>query len=222
MRRVDSPTAPCRPAIVLLSLFLAAGGTAGASSRAQGPYRVLAGPYSRQENKAGTGHSAARTTLKGLTITVEFLGREARAAFVNAVAPSMPDPFAVRPGRAEIYSTFRVAFDNQSPADALFQAGNVVMITDRKTQDFPVDLTDLYRVAEEIGAADPERTIDRIAPIIFDSSTTIPRGRTIERLLVFGQFPEKWKEFVLHFSFLQIGTETLTVSFHFHKQPLSG
>ncbi len=222
MRRVDSPATLPLGAIILACLVLLAVGAAGASSRAQDPYRVLAGPYSRKEIKAGIGQSAARARLKGLAITVEFLGPEARAAFVKSIAPALPDPFAVRPGRPEVYSAFRVAFDNQSPADAQFQAGNVVMILDRKTQDFPVDLTDLYRAAEEIGAADPERTIDRIAPIIFDSSTTIPKGRMIERLLVFGPFPERWKEFQLHFSFLQIGTETLTVSFMFHKQPLRG
>ena len=222
MRRVFSPTAVLSRAIALASLAAILVGPAGASSGDQGSYRILAGPYSRKDVKAGTGHPAARATLRGLTITVEFLEPGARAAFVKAIDPSMPDPFAARPGRPEIYSAFRVAFDNRSSADVQFQAGNVVMITDRKTQRFPVDLTDLYRVAAEVGVADPESTMDRIAPIIFDNSTTIPKGKTLERLLVFGPFPAKWKELQLHFSFLQIGTETHTASFNFHKQPLRG
>jgi len=197
MRRVFSPTAVLRRAFAAASIALLLSGSAGASSRDPGPYRVLAGPYSKKDVKAGAGRPAARVTLKGLIITVEFLDPEARAAFVTSIAPSTPDPFAARPGRPEVYSAFHVAFDNRSPFDVQFQAGNVVMITDRKTQDFAVDLTDLYRVAEQVGAADPERTMDRIAPIIFDSTTTIPKGKTVERLLVFGPFPPKWKELQL-------------------------
>src|SRR5207247_9549882 len=100
--------------------------------------------------------------------------------------------------------------------------GEVVMDIDRKPHGVAVDLTDLYRVAAEVGMADPETAIDRIAPIIVDSSTTIPKGKRLERLLVFGPFPATWKELQLHFSFLQIGTETHTASFNFHKQPLGG
>lgn len=222
MRRVFLPAPVLLQTVVLVSLLPAAGTPAAASSREETPYRVLAGPYVKKEVKAGVGQPAARATLKGVTITVEFLEAPARAAFVESIAPSMPDPFAARPGRPEIYSVFRVAFENRSPADVLFQAGNVVMITDRKTQDFPVDLTDLYHVAAEIGVADPETQMDRIAPLMFDGSTTIPKGQRIERLLVFGPFPAKWREFQLHFSFLQIGTETHTLSFNFHKQPLKG
>ena len=75
---------------------------------------------------------------------------------------------------------------------------------------------------EEVGVADPEQTMDRIKPIIFDSTTTIPKGKTVERLLVFGPFPPKWKELQLQFSFLQVGTETHSASFNFHKQPRKG
>src|SRR6185295_6516451 len=148
-----------------------------ASSRDEAPYRVLAGPYSKKDAKAGLDHSEARAKIELLGITVEFLAPEARAAFVKSIDPSAPDPFATRPGRPEIYSAFRVVFDNRSSTDVQFQAGNVVLLTDRKTQDFPVDLTDLYRIAAEVGVADPEAAIDRIAPIMFDSSTTIPAGK---------------------------------------------
>ncbi len=192
-----------------------------AASRDTGPYRILPGPYSKKAVAAGEGAATSRFTLKGLTISAEFLEPGARAAFVSRVAPASSDPFAVPPGRPEIYRAVRVAFDNQSNADVIFQPGNVVLLTDRKTQEFAIDLTDLYRVAAR-GDADPQGLIDRVSTLIFDSSTTIPKGRTIERLLVFGPLRPKWKELRLHFSFLQIGTETHTVSFTFHRQPLGG
>ncbi|HKB07403.1 MAG TPA: hypothetical protein VKF61_03875 [Candidatus Polarisedimenticolia bacterium] len=220
MRRVPLPPVILFRAVALVLLALVTGGRTGASSGDEAPYRVLAGPYSKKEAKEGTAHTEARTRIDMLGISVEFLGPEERAAFVKSIDPTTTDPFASRPGRPASFSTFRVAFDNRSTADVQFQPGNVIMLTDRKTQDFPVDLTDLYRLAAEVGVADPEKTIDRIAPIMFDSSTTIHAGRRIERLLVFGPFPAKWRELQLHFSFLQIGTQTKEATFHFHKQPL--
>src|SRR5438094_1820197 len=168
MRRVFSfpPTAMLPRAIALASLALVLAGSAGASSRDHLPYRILAGPYSRKDVKSGAGQPLARAMLRGLVIKVEYLEPGARAAFVRSIAPAVPDPFTAPPGRPETYSAFRVAFENRSTADVMFQAGNVVMLTDRKTQDFPVDLTDLYRAAAEVGVVDPEGTIDRIAPII--------------------------------------------------------
>src|SRR5262245_59827565 len=148
MRR-DSAVMPAAPTAALvalgLSLIVAAPRPAAASS--EGPFRVLAGPYNKKDVKAGVGHTRATASLKGLTIAVEYLDPAARAAFVRTIDPTLPDPFAPRDGHPEIYTTYRVAFDNQSPADVQFQAGNVVLITDRNTQAFPVDLTDLYRVA---------------------------------------------------------------------------
>jgi hypothetical protein len=207
------------PPAVLALLAVAAGSSALAAPRDTDSYRVLAGVYSRKDVKAGAGNPVARAALGELTIAVEYLDPGARAAFVRAIAPAMPDPFAVRPGRPEIYSAFRVSFNNRSGSDVQFQPKNVVLLTDRKTQDFAVDLTDLYRGAEMAGLSDPERVFDRLAPIVFDSGTTIARGTSLERLLVFGPFPAKWRDLQLHFSFLQIGTETRTVSFNFHKQP---
>ncbi len=207
------------PPAVLALLAVAAGPYALAAPRDTDSYRVLAGVYSRKDVKAGAGNPVASAALGELTIAVEYLEPGARAAFVRAIAPAMPDPFAVRPGRPEMYSAFRVSFNNRSASDVQFQPKNVVLLTDRKTQDFPVDLTDLYRGAEMAGLSDPERFFDRLAPIVFDSGTTIARDTSLERLLVFGPFPAKWRDLQLHFSFLQIGTETRTVSFNFHKQP---
>jgi hypothetical protein len=186
-----------------------------------GPFRILAGPYSKKAVDSGSGASTSHFTIKGLTITVEFLEPESRASFLSKAASGASDPFAVPPGRPQMYHAVRVAFDNQSKADVIFQAGNVVLLTDRKEPEYAVDLTDLYRAAAR-GDGDAEQVFDQLAPAIFDSSTEIPKGRTIERLLVFGPLRPKWKELRLNFSYLQIGSETHSVSFLFHRQPLGG
>jgi hypothetical protein len=218
MRRVLSAAFVLLLPSVLAALAPAAGGSALAGSRDTGPFRVLAGSSSKKDIEAGARSPVARATLGELTIAVEFLDPGARGAFVRSISPAMSDPFAVRPGRPEVYSVFRVSFNNRSGVDVQFQPQNVVLFTDRKTQNFPVDLTDLYRGAEMAGLAEPERVFERLAPIVFDSGTTIAKGMSLERLLVFGPFPAKWKALQLHFSFLQIGTETRSVSFNFHKQ----
>jgi hypothetical protein len=222
MRRVVPAVQVLLSAIVLAAQASGPGTTARASSREPEPYRVLAGPYSKKDVTIGTGSPVARANVGELAIAVEFLDPAARVAFVRSIASTMPDPFAPRPGRPEAFSVFRVSFTNRSGVDVQFQPQNVVLLTDRKTQEFPVDLTDLYRSAELAGAADPERVFERLTPIVFDSATTIAKGTSLERLLVFGPFPVKWKQIQLHFSFLQIGTETRTVSFQFHKQPGKG
>ncbi|HEV8700999.1 MAG TPA: hypothetical protein VGV60_06980 [Candidatus Polarisedimenticolia bacterium] len=192
-----------------------------AAAKDTGPFRILAGPYSRKAVGSGSGAATSRFTIKGLTITVEFLEPESRASFLRKAASGASDPFAVPPGRPQIYHAVRVAFDNQSKADVIFQAGNVVLLTDRKEPEYAIDLTDLYRAAAR-GDGDPEGVFDQLAPAIFDSSTEIPKGRTIERLLVFGPLRTRWKELRLNFSYLQIGSETHSVSFLFHRQPLGG
>ncbi len=200
---------------------------AAAGARPPAPYVVVPGPYARGGKPVDAARSdgppaASRFTLHGLTVVVELLDPPARAAFVEAIDREAGDPFAAPPGRPEIYNVFRVTFENESEADVTFQPGNVVLLTDRGEQQFAIDLTDLYRIAGHAGVADPERVMDRMARVIFDSSTTIPKGQRLSRLLVFETLPQKWKEFRLHFSFLQIGTETHTVSFAFHKQVLKG
>src|SRR5262245_24147945 len=144
--------------------------------------RVLAGPYSRKQAKTGGGTPVSRNRLGGLGIEMEYLDPSARAAFLRARNPALGDPFGVRPGRPQKYSVFRVAFDNGSTTDVQFQAGNVILILDGKHPDYAVDLTDLYRVAAEAGLPDPEGAVDRVAPIVFDSSTTISQGARVERL----------------------------------------
>lgn len=186
------------------------------------PFRVLPGPYSRKAIESGVrSTTASHFSIKGLAITVEFLEPDARAAFLRKAASVASDPFAVPPGRPEIYHAVRVVFENQSRADVVFQPGNVMLLTDRKAPQYAIDLTDIYRAAAH-AESDTEQVFERLAPAIFDSSTEIPKGRTLERLLVFGPFPPKWKELRVNFSFLQIGAETHSVSFMFHRQPVGG
>ncbi|HEU4401723.1 MAG TPA: hypothetical protein VFT43_06420 [Candidatus Polarisedimenticolia bacterium] len=216
---------PVRSAsLTLLVLTLSAIGLLASVARAAAgdlPYRIIPGPYVKKETSATESPSSGRFTVRGLTVVVEHLEPEARAAFIRTLAPGGGDPFAPPPGQPESYHAFRVAFENDTAQDVTFQPGNVVLITGKRMQQFPIDLTDLYRNAER-GGGDPQQAIDRLARLIFDTSTTIPSGRHLARLLMFGPLPERWKEIQLHFSFLQIGAETHTLSFTFHKQPLEG
>lgn len=212
---------------IVLAAFLSfpapAGRLAAAAAGAEpATYRVVAGPYARRKPSGAPAPAVSRFTMKGLTISVEYLEPEARGAFIRSLDSRGGDLFAVPPGRPEAYSAFRVAFENDSPVDVVFQPGNTLLITDHKDQRFPIDLTDLYRRAAQSERIDPEATMERAARLIFDSSTTVPRGARLARLLVFGPLPEKWREFRVHFSFLQVGTETHTVSFLFHRQPVKG
>lgn len=221
---MSRPGAICAIVIAAFLSFPAPPGRQAAAAAAARPatYRIVAGPYSKKSLSGDPAPAISRFTLKGLTIAVEYLEPAARGAFIRSLDARGGDLFAVPPGRAELYNAFRVTFENESSVDVVFQPGNALLITDHKDQRFPVDLTDLYRLAERSEQIDPDATLERAARLIFDSSTTVPRGTRLERLLAFGPFPEKWKEFRVHFSYLQVGTETHTVSFVFHRRPLKG
>ena len=184
------------------------------------PYRILPGPYTKKQTPADETPSPSRFTLLGLTVEVENLDAPRRLEFIRSITPGAADPFAPRAGGPERYLTFRVSFENESGFDVIFQSGNVVLITNKSEQRFPIDMSDIYMRAARVANSDPQAVYDRVAPLIFDSSTTIPAGRRRSRLMVFGPIREKWKEFNLRFSFLQIGTETRSLSFTFHKQIL--
>lgn len=115
---------------------------------------------------------------------------------------------------------FRVLFDNRTGHPVTFQPGNVTIVTKRQAHRFPLDFTDLYLQAERAEVDNPQRAVNRVMPLIYDTSTTIPDGTRKERLLVFRPFGEtdKWREFAMHFSFIQIDSDTHTLSFMYHKQ----
>lgn len=218
MRRPDA--ARLAAAILTAAAVLCpAAAPAAAKTRA---WRIAAGPWTRKAPQ-GAAAPISRFTLQGLTVSVEYLEPPARAALVARLDPDAGgDPFAAAPGRPETYHAFRVVFDNRSAEEILFQAGNVVLIFDAKHQQFPIDTTDLYRLAARAALSDPEAMMEQAKRVMFDSSTTIPARTRAERLLVFGTLPEKWKEMRVHFSFLQIGAETHSMSFLFHRRPAEG
>jgi hypothetical protein len=185
-------------------------------------YRLVPGPYDKKRPADEGAPTASLFTLKGLTVLVEPLDAEGRARFVEGLRPGMADPFAAAPGRPEQFLAFRVLFDNRSGSPVTFQPGNVLIVTNRKDHRYPLDVTDLYMQAERAGIDDPQRAANRVVPLIFDSSTTIRDGARLERLLVFRSLTmeEKWREFGLHFSFIQIDSDTHTLSFVYHKQPV--
>ena len=196
-------------------------GPPAAPGKAALPFRIVPGPVPRKGEAPAPG-GAGRLTLLGLTIVAEYLEPRARADFIRAVHPGAGDPFAAAPDRPDLYNAFRVTFDNQSSKDVTFHPGNVILMTDRNDEVSAIDLTDLYRTASGMEVADPQAAIDAARPFIFDSSTTIPRGRRLTRLLVFGPLPDRWKGLLLHFSFIEIGSEAHTLSLPFHRQILAG
>jgi hypothetical protein len=93
-------------------------------------------------------------------------------------------------------------------------------LTDHGERDFPLDMSDLYMRAERVGMTDLQGVIDRATAILFDSSTPILSGRSASRLLAFSPIEGKWKQFQVHFAFLQVGTETHSAAFTFSKEYL--
>jgi hypothetical protein len=183
-------------------------------------YRLIPGPYDKKRVADPDTPASSQTTLKGLTVRVEPLDAEARAEFIDGIKPGMADPFATAPGRPEQFMAFRVLFDNKTGYSVTFQPGNVAIITKRQNHRFPLDFTDLYLQAERAKIDDPQRATNRVMPLIYDTSTTIRNGTRKERLLVFRPLTdeEKWREFAMHFSYIQIDSDTHTLSFMYHKQ----
>jgi hypothetical protein len=208
--------------VVLVGTAIAATlNSAFPGSKAPPPFRVVAGAPSKEKPPPGSppGPAVARTSLKGLTVSVEYADAARRAGFLDTLSGDAHDPFAAAPGRPERYLTFVVVFDNQAPKDVVFQPENVSLITDVGQQAFPLDVTDLYVGAEQAGVEDLQKVVDRTTAILFDGSTVIPSGQRMARLLAFPRIESPhWKQFKVHFSFLQIGAETHTISFTFHKE----
>ena len=214
-----------RAVLVAVALALAAWGAFFPSPPPAKPYRLVAGSLPKKPPKdapAPASTPQAMTSLKGVTVTLEYADGARRAAFLKTVDPELKDPFASRPGALEPAIVFVVGFENQSRAEVQFQPGNVVLMSNHGDRSFPIDLTDVYLGAEHTGNEDLQRVIDRTTKIMFDSATTIPVGARRARLLAFRQLEgSKWQELQIHFSFLQIEGETHTLSFIFHKELLA-
>jgi len=189
-------------------------------------YRIAAGSAPKKDPPKGSpappATTIARATVKGVTVSVEYADAARRAEFLKTVDPNLVDPFASVPGKPERALVFVVGFQNDTSGEVQFQPGNVVLMTDRGDRDFPLDLTDVYIGAERAGNQDLDNVIDRTTRVMFDSATTIPAGARKARLLAFKPLENpKWRQFQVHFSFLQIAGETHTMSFTFHKQILA-
>jgi len=217
LRAISTPLGRCLLAVAIL---LAAAPSATARKKPPPPYRIVPGPFVKKAPPPAERPAPSRFALKGLTVVLGYLEPHDRFKFIADIDPKLGDPFGTAPGRPQNFLAFRVTFQNGSAGDVVFQPGNVILATDRKEHRFPVDLTDMYRIATTRKVANPEEAMNRIAPLIFDSSTIIRQGEEVTRLIVFRQLPEKWKEFGLHFSFIQIDSETHTLSFSFHKHVL--
>ena len=83
-------------------------------------------------------------------------------------------------------------------------------------------MTDLYMSAERAGIEDLQQVIDGSSRIMFDSSTSIPSGGRVTRLLAFRPIEGDWRQVQVLFSYIQIGAETHTLSFPFHKETIGG
>jgi hypothetical protein len=155
-------------------------------------------------------------------VSVEYADAAKRAEYLRSIDPALGDPFATGPGGRERALTFLIGFANDSRQVAVFQPGNVALLPDRGDRSFPLDMTDLYMSAERAGIEDLQQVIDRSSRIMFDSSTSIPSGGRVTRLLAFRPIEGDWRQIQVLFSYLQIGSETHSLSFSFHKETIGG
>jgi hypothetical protein len=205
-----------------VSAALLDGNAPAASTKPAPQYRIAAGAAPKKAPKDAAAlpvTTIARSTIKGVTVSVEYADAARRAAFLKTVDPNLIDPFKPAAGKPERALVFVVGFENDTAGEVQFQPGNVMLVTDAGDHDHPLDLTDIYIGAERAGDQDLEHVIDRTTRVLYDSATTIPPGAHAARLIAFKPLDNpKWRQFSLEFSFLQIAGETHDVSFAFHKQ----
>jgi hypothetical protein len=195
-----------------------------ATGKAAPLYDIFAGAWVKPDKKAPPppGVRTVRSNLKGLGVSVEYATPARRAEFLKTLGEAMDDPFAPVSGRPDRVIAFIVTFNNQGREQVVFNPGNVALVTDHNERAFPLDMTDMYRAAEQKGVDDLQAVIDRSSAVMFDSSTVIPTGSGLARLVVFKPIEGKWKQFQVDFAFLQIGKETHSLSFTFHKREANG
>jgi hypothetical protein len=195
-----------------------------AAAKPEGPYKISAGALVKRDKHTPPPPmvTVSKTYLKGLTVTIEYADGARRADYLKSLGPKVADPFATPSGARERALTFLVTFENKTALPVVFQPGNVALVSDKNDQGFPLDISDMYMSAERAGVEDLQQVLDRSTSLIFDSSTTIPSGAGMTRLLAFRPIEGKWKQFQVHFSYIQIGAETHTLTFTFHKEPIGG
>jgi hypothetical protein len=209
--------------VVVLVAILSVPRPTLAAAKPPVPFDIFAGAWAKPDKDAPAPRvKLVRSSVKGLNVTVEHAPPGRRAEFLKTIAADIEDPFATPAGRPDRVVAFIVTFRNEGREQAVFNPGNVAIVTDKNERLFPLDMTDMYMSAERQGVEDLQAVIDRSSQVLFDSSTVIPTATGLARLVVFRPIEGKWKQFRVHFSHLQVGRETHTLSFTFHKQEEKG
>lgn len=193
------------------------------AAKPEKPYIVYAGAYVKP--KKGENPPKVKTSksfLKGLTVTVEVADQARRTEYLTSVDPTMADIFPARAGRPDRRLAFIVTLANAGAEPVVFNPGNIALATDRGEHVFPLDQSDFYMAAEQAHVADLQRVLDRTSMVLFDQSVAIRQGESVTRIVLFKALETNWRQLQVHFSYVQIGSETHTLSFSFHKEELEG
>ena len=216
---------PRHPAVIAVAvataiLFSAVTVRPTPAAKPEAPYTVYAGAWTKP-NKGEAPPPKVKTSktyLKGLTVTVEVADQVRRAEYLRAVDPGMGDIFPARAGRPDRRLAFIVTLANAGPDTVVFNPGNIALATDKGEHVFPLDQSDFYMAAEQAKVEDLQRVLDRTSQVLFDQSVQLRPGENVTRIVLFKALEAKWKQLQVHFSYVQIGSETHTLTFSFHKQ----
>ena len=196
-----------------------------AAAKPEKPYTVYAGAYTKPPKKGEAPPPKVKTIksfMKGLTVTVEVADQARRTEYLTSVDPGMGDLFPARAGRPDKRLAFIVTLANAGPDPVVFNPGNIALATDNGEHVFPLDQSDFYMAAEQAKVADLQRVLDRTSMVLFDQSVSLRAGEGLTRIVLFKALEAKWKQLQVHFSYVQIGSETHTLTFSFHKQEEEG
>ena len=219
---------PRQPVVVAVAiatavLFCDAAVRPIAAAKPEKPYTVYAGAYVKpQKGETPPKVKVTKSFLKGLTVTVEVADQARRTEFLTSIDPGMGDLFPARAGRPDRRLAFIVTLENAGPEMVVFNPGNIAMATDKAEHVFPLDQADFYMAAEAAKVADLQRVLYRTSQVLFEQSVAIRPGEGVTRLVLFKALESKWQQLQVHFSYVQIGSDTHTMSFSFHKQTLEG
>ncbi len=221
---------PRHPAVIAVAVataivFSAAGVLPTDAAKPEKPYTVYAGAYTKPPKKGDPPPPKVKTAksyLKGLTVTVEVADQTRRTEYLRSVDPGMGDLFPARAGRPDKRLAFIVTLANAGPDPVVFNPGNIALATDQGEHVFPLDQSDFYMAAEQAKVADLQRVLDRTSMVLFDQSVSLRPGEGLTRIVLFKALEAKWKQLQVHFSYVQIGSETHTLTFSFHKQEEEG
>ena len=218
------------PAVIAVAVATAIVFSAGSlrpagAAKPEKPYTVYAGAWTKPPKKSDPPPPKVKTTksyLKGLTVSVEVADQARRTEYLKSIDPGMGDLFPARAGRPDKRLAFIVTLANAGPDAVVFNPGNIALATDKGEHVFPLDQADFYMAAEQAKVADLQRVLDRTSMVLFDQSVLLEPGQDLTRIVLFKALETPWRQLQVHFSYVQIGSETHTLSFSFHKQENAG